>query len=243
MISFIRVTQSLIFIFTAWTVSAEEPQIILSNQTIYSYKLIGDTKYYSKLEPSGCYTKIILSQNRDMVGLLYGDKCNTGHLELENVRIVADSLIDIIAYFKLAKVVKSKNMLFINYLWKISHWPLINTINEDDTWPKDFSLHYKKSYSELKQRDIKNKFRESLQNKILESTVYFPFVDTMNKVGCNLTLAKDYADPIYFDKKYLTKKELIKWGIYTSLQAKKDIYPLIKGPVGFNMNCANMTIF
>lgn len=204
-----------------------------SINTYSSYSNNGMTSYL-KSEGSGCVSRLEFRNHSSSVTLLYSG-CDTGKDNLESADEIANSFLDIINYYNLEDVFKERKYLTINISWKISHWPIINAINTSDSWPKNiFDELYLSSTDE---NEIRIMYGELLKKEILRESVYLPFVISVEKFGCNMAISDDFADPLIIHGKKIMKDNLIKWGVFDHEEAKKDVYPLIKGPIEFSYSC------
>jgi hypothetical protein len=228
--------------FTSACFSSEKVENGNTN-TIFTHDKSNGTNYYSKHESSGCTTEIMLRpiENSLALNLSYGIGCMADKNELESVQDIAGSLVEIIKENSLGEAIKKRKVLAVKYSWKIAHWPLIESINNDTSWPVDI-------FKDLLQRYPGEKIRYSayikmLRSKILEQDVYSSFIDAMHKIGCSANLEEYYADPIFMSKKFVTKqKDLVDFGIYKPEQVKKHYYPFLKSPITFNIDCQEIKL-
>lgn len=200
----------------------------------YSVRSVGGVVYYSKLEQSGCTTSLNFRKGGSAINLAYGE-CNIEKGELETVKQIAGSFANIVDDNKLGSIFRERKYLTLNISWKISHWPLINAVNVSESWPTNLSAEYKDG--SLNGDEFRVKYKGLLQKEILKETVYLPFVDSVKKMGCSISLSDDFADPLFLPGKSLTKSKLIKWGVYRSDEVNKVMYPFIKGSVKFDFLC------
>ncbi|MEJ2613070.1 MAG: hypothetical protein P8179_24200 [Candidatus Thiodiazotropha sp.] len=166
-------------------------------------------------------------------------RCEAAKTELELVFDVANSFIEIVEENKLKDDLKERKILAVNYIWKIPHWPIIESINNDSAWPNNIFKTLSDEYPDDDERYLK--YIEILRSKILEQNVYYPFIKAMQKIGCLADVQEYYADPIFMGGKFVIKKEdLIEWGVYTTEQAKKEIYPYFKSSITFLIDCQSI---
>jgi len=127
--------------------------------------------------------------------------------------------------------------LSIDVAKKVSHWPLIKYINQDDLWPVNIYEHLRKQYPK-KQKQI-DAYKLILRTEILKPDVYLPFTRSLDTIGCSVTLSERFADPIYFgENRSIKKSELIEWDVIDFNVIRKDVYPLFNGTVDFDVVCA-----
>lgn len=225
----------LLLLMLACIACADPSRSDASSVSMYGKKNDREMTYYFKREISGCVTELRLNENWSSIDLIYGDMCDVASDKLDSVADIAASFESIVRHFSLGDIVKSKETLTIDIGWKVSHWPLIKHINENKAWPGDIFHSLRLEYPDKKTRH--KKYKNVLRNEIMQKKVYFPFVVSMQQLGCQLSPSEYYADPIYMDSVYLSKEDLIEWGVFTSSQAKKNVYPDIKGPIIFDMVC------
>ena len=194
----------------------------------------GGTTHYSKMELSGCVTSVSLRDSSLLVNLTYGN-CDIEKDRLESVGQISDSFVNIIRHYKLATVLSGKKNLAINVSWKVSHWPLINAVNASDSWPNN--IFDQASSDSLANEEFRERYKGLLKKEILNESAYFPFVGAAEKLGCSIALSDNFADPLFVKGKGLTKSMLVKWGVYSSDEATKQVYPLIKGSIEFDIVC------
>lgn len=206
------------------------PWLAYAEQTIYSQKTEGIFQSYRKLEPSGCTTQLALIPKWSMIRISYLGACVKPE---ESTTEIVQSLHDIVANFQLTDSIKTMRQMEVDITWKVSHWPLLQLLNNDPDWPNNASSYFARKSGDPK---IK-KYIELMRSKLLAADVYGPFLSFMTAQGCSTTLKPYYADPLYPGKDSISKQQLIKWGVYTSEQAHKTVYPNIIGFVGFKFSC------
>jgi hypothetical protein len=205
------------------------------NDAIFNRMVDGITQRYAKVEPSGCSTTLKSRADSFVIDLTYDGACEGIDDKRESVAEVARSFAQIVSVNGLGDAIRSKKMLSINYVWRVSHWPLIDFVNRDRGWPTNI---FKSLRAEYPDREIRySKYKNILRSRILQQEVYYPITTSLRGIGCRVELSQDYADPIFLDKKNITGGKLVEWGLYTSEQVNKDVYPLIKGPIFFTIDC------
>jgi hypothetical protein len=216
--------------------------VIINTQTIayssenpYVFKHV--VKYlenkYSKVESSGCFTEISLSDNSGSFFIFHGRGCKAPSSIKEGVNRIAESVSEIINYFKLSDEIRAKEGVLINIGWSLDHEPLIRFINDDETWPTDIFRYIKHKYESSDDRYAA--YKERLQQEIIKSKIYLPFINVMEKIGCRMTLSEYFVDGHFFDNYAYSKTTLIKKGVFSKQEVKKDVYPYIKGTIQFDL--------
>lgn len=208
------------------------------SQKMFRYESDSDGlyHYYSKIESSGCRTVIRLRKDSIYIKLRSGFDCNCSNEIGESSSDIANSLYEIISFFDLGKTVRTKEVLLINISCKIYNAPLLRYLNENNDWPDNFYKFFRGKSSDY--WESYSLYVEYSRKEIVKSKIYDPFVAVMGKIGCDISLEKSYADPIFFGKHQLTKEALIKWGFFKEKEAKKEIYPSLKGGILFKINCS-----
>ncbi len=210
-------------------VSAKQEEVFLHSSK-------GKIDSYTKKEKSGCITRLSLSPSSISINLTYGGVCQPDSTQLETTQEILNSFGELVHYFNLKTNIRSKDYFTINLHWKVSHWPLIKFINEDETWPSNISKFLMSNYENKKERYTA--YKDILKSKVLASQVYLPVIDSMKQLGCVTELSEYFADPIFpIDKENITREQVIKWGIFRVQAANKEIYPSIKGAIEFNVKC------
>jgi len=209
----------------------------LKQNNKYGLRKSGPYHYYSKIESSGCTTKISLrsaSSGSSFFALSHYGKGEYNYKERENVEEIAQSFYAIIKHFKLEEKIKLQDSLSINIGARISHEPLIRFINEDKTWPENMYLSAKKTTTNKHERFVL--YKKQIRQVMIESKIYNPFMAVMEKIGCNMSLSDNCFDGLFIERDPTTKEMLIEGGVFSKEEAKKAIYPYIKGYIAFDIN-------
>jgi hypothetical protein len=235
--------QFLQVLFLSSSCLASNGTINCTDEDVFSnYEKYG-TRYYTKKESSGCSSEVKLRpiHNSTSIEITYGARCKVDKDKIESVHDVARSLVEIIKVNSLGEAIKKRRVLEVKYSWKIGHWPIIKSINNDPSWPIDFFADLQKRYPD---EDVRySEYIKMLGSKILEKDVYLPFIDAMHKIGCKAKLMDYYADPIFMTKKFVTTKEYLnEVGVFNSERITKDYYPYFKSPISFTIDCQSNTL-
>lgn len=194
---------------------------------------VGDYNYV-KNESSGCRTILGITQNSTMIYLTYTG-CKKIADNKESVSDIAQSFYEIVKKYNLKNEIKSKKTLSISLNCIVAHWPIIKYINDDTTWPLNIFGYAKlKTKNEYERQNI---YYEEIRNVILQSNIYNPFIDVVNKMGCDMNLNKYFIDGLFIERNALTNVGLIKRGVFKVGEAKKEIYPSIKSGILFDLSC------
>jgi len=192
---------------------------------------------YSKLELSGCTTEITLNNDSPVLQLTYGE-CDIAKGHVESVSNVADSFLSIVKDHDLRPMIFQRKNLYLNFVWKVSHWPLIETANRSKSWPENImnDLNYNNNQNRTK---FIEEYKKLVEDEILKETAYLPFIHAMEKLGCSIALSDNFADPVFASRGIITRDKLIKWNVFSAGEVSKAVYPSLKGYVSFKYECAN----
>ncbi len=187
---------------------------------------------YVKYEPLSCASRLVISTG-DSLYLLYGgsEYCDP-NADRENITPVsrfAGLVREMVNHFGLQEEVRSKSRVYISYIWEIEHWPLLQAVNEDEDWPKNIMYSLEKMYANEDERDAK--YREMVSRKILSENVYLPVARVFEELGCEVEVSP-FSDVINF-----SKERLVKYGVFSESEARKDFYPFSIDPVRLRMVC------
>ena len=200
----------------------------------FSYSFKWGVKEYSIVERSGCRTIISIGEDSSRIDIMYGGACEAIEGNPEDVSNIASSINALIFKYDLVDEFKEKSKVSINISWLLSNWPLIDFINESSWWPQDFQNKVKDKYNKKEQVIA---YRKMFEKAILDENVYGAILTVFDETGCTLTLSESFADPMNFERMSFSKDILIDLGVFSSLEAKKLVYPKIKGPVIFDLEC------
>ncbi len=189
--------------------------------------------YYHKLEPSGCYTRLLWYKNANRISISHDRQCEIESEKRESVREISNSVYEIMKYFDLGEKIKTIKEVAINIGWNVNNEPLLQYINNNEEWP-DNIFEYSRNMA-TKEEDCLAVYTNFVRNEIIKSNIYNPFIEVMRKFDCIMTLKDNFVDGLLFDrgKRNLTKENLIKNGVFKEEEARKDVYPQLKGAIEF----------
>jgi len=190
---------------------------------------------YLKVEASGCATIIYMRPDRPSLTIGNDIACRMAMDKSGSTREIAESTADIIEHFNLANAIRSKTTVYFSIGWRINDEPIIRAINDDSTWPLNIYTYLDERF--LDTRDKYYSLLEKLRHLISRSRSFGPFAAVMSSIGCSMTLKERFVDAIIFDKHKMTKEMLIEEGVFTGEEARKDEYPVFRGPIGFDLTC------
>ncbi len=204
------------------------------NAAEYSHENDGTYDEYIKTESNGCMAVIRTRNDSTHIDFWYGEGCSK-QSPIVDTRIVATHFDQIANHFKIANDFKNKEVLSINIGSAISHEPLIHYINNNTEWPNNYIEYF--DANNTNEEDSYSAYVKSLRDVILTSKLYDPFKSVMNEMGCPLVLKERYVDGIFYNKHILTQKKLVEWEVLTTENAKKELYPSLKGGMEFDIKC------
>jgi len=190
---------------------------------------------YEKHEASGCTTRLYLRPDWLTFFMSHDIRCKADLEKRENVSEIAGSISEIMAHFDLVDEIRSKSEVHIVTGWLTHHEPLIRFINDDETWPINIYTYLEKRHE--KKIDKLHALRDRIRQGIAESEIYDPFAAAMQKIGCDMILKERFYDGLFFNRNNITKDTLIRRGVFSRGEAKKDEYPVLKGGIRFDLKC------
>ncbi|AOT12638.1 hypothetical protein [Pseudoalteromonas luteoviolacea] len=192
----------------------------------YLYKNnFGWHEYYSN-DSSECKALIRYRDSDSHFDLISGVDCKQSEINQPDLQRVIESASSLLSEKDILNEILKKRRFTINFVWRVSNWPLINFANDSDWWPYNFR-------DEVKEHD----YRRIFEKAILDESVYGFLTKILKSNGCSFNLSKYYADPMNYDQMMIEKKLLLELGYYSKMDFKKYIYPYIEGPILFDLEC------
>lgn len=189
---------------------------------------------YSVRDSSDCTTTIDIGDSSLQLDLWHGKGCQA---DIGNsIEVAAANLNEIVKFFDLYDRIKKVKLLTVNIGVHISGEQLVIFLNTASDWPNNYIEHFKSIAPSGD--EAAELYREYLRSTILESGLYTPIFNVVNKWGCEARLSATLFDPLFFDKHKVTGKDLIKWGVFGDGEAMKELFPSAKGGLEFEMNCS-----
>ncbi|HRH77338.1 MAG TPA: hypothetical protein PK129_08320 [Cellvibrionaceae bacterium] len=170
--------------------------------------------------------------------------CPLGHPLTNDMDFFSTELLLMLEHFGKIEEFKKTKELRISIRQKQVNPILVWAINDRDDWPKNIFQAMQTKYPSNQKGEMtkqaRKEYRDMLRGALDSRDGFGKLYPHLAKIGCVAKVGEWFSDPLNSNLKdgFVTAEEVVKSGVATKNQLKKDIYPVTYfTEIHFDMNC------